>query len=87
MGGGALARIRPTRTSRPQLRDSRSPLLNSPEVKRSRLGRKSWEEEEDKSEPGRERERREEAGSRTHLFKLFHGEHLFGELQQQILPQ
>lgn len=42
VGGGALAMIRLTNTSRPQWRDRASPLLNKPVVKRNRLGRKSW---------------------------------------------
>lgn len=41
VGGGALARIRLTSTSRPLWREGASPWLNRPAVKRSRVGRKS----------------------------------------------
>ena len=87
MGGGALARIRLTSTSRPQWRDTGSPQPNKPEVKRNRLGRKSWKRSREGKSNEPNRGRKSEENTRyipplvTHLLKLFHGKHLLCELE------
>lgn len=81
-----MARIRLTSTSRPQWRDRGSPQPNKPAVKRNRLGRKSWRRGREGKVSVSRVERKETEAETAHLFKLFHGEHLLGELEDQILP-
>lgn len=49
-------------------------------------GEEELEDSRGGSELVREIQKKHKIKKSTHLLKLFHGEHLFGELQNQIMP-